>query len=72
MMLEKEIKLHRFAGILPEHSFTKAGGDREAVMAADQNIVVRCFGDDLSDFIHNDFHGLVQGAGPRRRAMVRI
>jgi hypothetical protein len=35
MMLEKEIKLHRFAGISPEHSFTKAGRHREAVVAAD-------------------------------------
>jgi len=35
MMLEKEIKLHRFAGISPKHSFAKAGRHREAVVAAD-------------------------------------
>jgi hypothetical protein len=35
MMLEEEIKLHRFAGISPEQSFTEAGRDREAVVAAD-------------------------------------
>jgi hypothetical protein len=35
MMLEKEIKLHGFAGISPEHSFTETGRHREAVEAAD-------------------------------------
>jgi hypothetical protein len=35
MLLEEEIKLHRFAGISPEQSFTEAGRHREAVVAAD-------------------------------------
>jgi hypothetical protein len=35
MMLEEVIKLHRFAGISPEQSFTEAGRHREAVVAAD-------------------------------------
>jgi hypothetical protein len=35
MILEEEIKLHRFAGISPEQSFTEAGRHREAVVAAD-------------------------------------
>jgi hypothetical protein len=35
MMLEEGIKLHRFAGISPEQSFTEAGRHREAVVAAD-------------------------------------
>jgi hypothetical protein len=35
MMLEEEIKLHRFAGISPEQSFTEAGRQREAMVAAD-------------------------------------
>jgi hypothetical protein len=35
MMLEEEIKLHRFAGISPEQSFTEAGRHREAVVAPD-------------------------------------
>jgi len=34
-MLEEVIKLHRFAGISPEQSFTEAGRDREAMVAAD-------------------------------------
>jgi hypothetical protein len=34
-MLEEIIKLHGFAGISPEESFTEAGRLREAVMAAD-------------------------------------
>ena len=32
MMLEEVIKLHRFAGISPEQSFTEAGRHREAVL----------------------------------------
>jgi len=35
MMLEEVIKLHRFAGISPEQSFTQAGRHCEAVVAAD-------------------------------------
>ena len=35
MMIEEEIKLHRFAGISPEQSFTEASRHREAVVAAD-------------------------------------
>jgi hypothetical protein len=69
MMLEEEIKLHRFAGISPEQSFTEAGRHREAVVAADQNMVIRCVGDDLAGFVHDDFHGPppIQRAGQRRR-----
>ncbi len=35
MMLEEEIKLHRFAGISPDQTFTEAGRHCEAVVAAD-------------------------------------
>jgi hypothetical protein len=38
--LEEGIKLHRFAGILPEQFFTEAGRHREAVVAADQRMVI--------------------------------
>jgi hypothetical protein len=34
MMLEEEIKLHRFAGISPEQFFTHAARHREAMVAA--------------------------------------
>ena len=47
---EEGIKLHRFAGILPEQFLTEAGRHREAVVAADQRMVIRCFGDDLVGF----------------------
>ena len=57
MMLEEVIKLHRFAGISPEQFFTEAGRHREAVVAADQRMVIRCFGDDLAGFVHDVFHG---------------
>ena len=56
MMLEEEIKPHRFAGISPEQSFTEAGRHREAVVAADQRIVIRCFSDDLAGFVHDVSH----------------
>ncbi|MBO4228521.1 hypothetical protein [Bradyrhizobium neotropicale] len=56
MMLEEEIKLHRFAGISPEQFFTKAGRHREAMMAADESMVIRCFGDSLAGFVHDHFH----------------
>src|SRR5882757_1398895 len=57
MMLEEEIKLHRFAGISPEQSFTEAGRHCEAVVAADQSMFIRCLGDDLARFVHDEFHG---------------
>ena len=57
-MLEEVIKLHWFAGSSPEQFFTMAGRHREAVVAADQSMVIRCFGDDLAVFVHDDFHVL--------------
>ena len=56
MMLEEEIKLHWFAGISPEQSFTEAGRHRKAVVAADKRMVIRCFGDDFSGFVHDVSH----------------
>ena len=50
------IKLHRFAGILPEQFLTEASRHREAVVAADQRMVIRCLGDDLPGFVHDVFH----------------
>jgi Tripartite tricarboxylate transporter family receptor len=50
--LEEGIKPHRFAGIFPEQFLTEAGGHREAVVAADQRMVIRCFRDDLAGFVH--------------------
>jgi hypothetical protein len=68
-MLEEHIKLYGFAGLFPEQFLTKAGRHREAVMAADQRMVIRCFGDDFSGFVHNDFHvpPPIQRARQRRR-----
>ena len=48
--LEEGIKLHRFAGIFPEQSLTEAGRHREVVVAADQRMVIRCYGDDHRRF----------------------
>ena len=54
--LEEGIKPHRFAGIFPEQFLTETSGHRESVVAADQRMVIRSFGDDLSVFVHDDFH----------------
>ena len=54
--LEEGIKLHRFAGMFPEQFFTEAGRHREAVVAADQRMVIRCFRDDLAGFVHDVSH----------------
>ena len=54
--LEEGIKLHRFAGIFPEQFLTEAGGHRKAVVAADQRMVIRCFRDDLTGFVHDVSH----------------
>jgi hypothetical protein len=54
--LEEGIKLHRFAGMFPEQFFTEAGRHREAVVAADQRMVIRYFGDDLAGFVHDVSH----------------
>ena len=54
--LEVGIKLHRFAGIFPEQFLTEAGRHREAVVAADQRMVIRCFRDDLAGFVHDVSH----------------
>ena len=53
---EEGIKFHRFAGMFPEQFFTEAGRHREAVVAADQRMVIRCFGDDLVGFVDDVFH----------------
>jgi hypothetical protein len=53
---EEGINLHRFAGILPEQFLTEAGCHREAVVAADQRMVIRCFGDDLVGFVDDVSH----------------
>ena len=54
--LEEGIKLHRFAGMFPEQFSTEAGRHREAVVAADQRMVIRCFCDDLAGFVHDASH----------------
>ena len=46
--LEEGIKRHRLAGIFPAQFFTEAGGHREAVLVADQRMVIRSYRDDLA------------------------
>ena len=54
--LEERVKLHWFAGIFPKQFFTEAGRYCEAVVATDQRMVFRCFGNDLADFVHDASH----------------
>ena len=67
-MLEEVIQLHWLAGISPVELFAEAGRLREAVMAADQRMVIGCFGDDFAGFVNDDFHALPPCATPRRRS----
>ena len=68
--LEEGIKLHRFAGIFPEQFSTEAGRHREAVVAADQRMVIRCFRDDLAHFVHDVSH--VPPPHPTHRALLTL
>ena len=54
--LEEGIKVHRFAGIFPAQFFTEAGRHREAVVAADQRMVIRSYRDDLAGFVYDVSH----------------
>jgi hypothetical protein len=54
--LEEGIKLHRLAGMFPEQFLTEAGRQREAVVAADQRMIIRCSRDDLAGFVHDVSH----------------
>ena len=68
MMLEEEVKLYRFAGISPEQSFTEAGRHREAVVAADENMVIGCFGNRVPVSVDDDFHALPPVQRPPQRS----
>ena len=61
---EKDIKLYSFAGIFPEQFLTAAGRHCEAVVAADQRMVFRYLGDDLTGFVHDVSHGRLQSNAP--------
>jgi len=53
--LEEGIQPHRFAAIFPEQFLTEAGGYSEAVVAADQRMVIRCYRDDIAGFVPRCF-----------------
>jgi hypothetical protein len=50
------VKLHRFASVLPEQFLTEAARHHDAVLAADQRMVISCLGDDLAGFVHDVSH----------------
>ena len=53
---EEGVQLHQFAGIFPEQFLTGAGRHREAVVAADQRMVIRCYRDGVASFVHDVSH----------------
>ena len=72
--LEEGIKPHRFAGVFPEQFMTEAGRHREAVVAADQRVVIRCFRNDLAAFVYDVPHLLppINMRCPGRHAVARM
>ena len=65
--LEKGIKLHGFAGISPEQFMAETSLHREAVVTADQRmVIISCFGNNLSRFVHDVSHVTppIQGSVP--------
>jgi hypothetical protein len=54
--MHQGVKLHWFAGVLPEQFLTEAARHYDAVVAADQGTVLRCLGDDLAVFVHDVSH----------------
>src|SRR4051794_17524160 len=65
--LEKRIKFHWFTSIFPVQLFTEAGRHREAVVTADQRMLIRCCRDDLASFVHNVSHASFLAAAERQR-----
>jgi hypothetical protein len=65
--LKEGIKLHGFSGIFPEQFFTEAGRQREAVVTADQRMVISCYRDDLARFVHDVSHVPFLAAVERHR-----
>jgi hypothetical protein len=63
--LEEGIKVHRLAGIFPEQFFTEVGRHCEAVVAADQRMVIRSYGDDIAGFVHDVSHAHPTFGGSR-------
>ena len=53
--------------MFPEQFMTEAGRHREAVVAADQRMVIRCFRDDLTVFVHDVSHAPFLVAVERQR-----
>ena len=72
MMLEEVIELHWFTGFSPVQFLTKTCRLGEAVVAADQSMVIGCFGDYLAGLVDDGFHALPPVQRPlSAAAMVR-
>jgi hypothetical protein len=54
--LEEGIKFHGFPGIFPDQFFTETGRHREAMVTADQRMVIRYYRDDLASFVDDFSH----------------
>src|SRR3989442_5132023 len=63
-MPEEGLKVHRFAGVLPDQLLTEASRHRDAVVPADKRAVMRCLGDDLAGFVHDVSHSRIASTAP--------
>jgi hypothetical protein len=70
-MPEEGLKVHRFAGVLPDQLLTEASRHRDAVVPADQRAVMRCFGDDLAGFVHDVSHSRIASTAPGAPMLAR-
>jgi hypothetical protein len=68
--LEERIKFHGFPGIFPVQLFTGARRHREAVVTADQRMLIRCHRNDLASFVHDVSHAPFFGG--RRAGIVDL
>jgi hypothetical protein len=69
--LEKRIKFHGFPGFFPVQLFTGARRHREAVVTANQRMLIRCHRNDLASFVHDVSHAPFFG-GRRAASLIWI
>src|SRR5882724_4929560 len=70
-MPEEGLKVHRFAGVLPDQLLTEASRHRDAVVPANQRAVMRCLGDDLAGFVHDVPHSRMASTAPEAPTLTR-
>ena len=54
---QEAVNLYRLTSILPVNRVAKAARQHDAVLAADQSMVIRCLRDNLACFVYDVSHG---------------